>query len=70
MFDKTKIFFDYQQYNFFDSFSDALGLLGPFVGIFITFYLFRKFSPETILSKLNQKKTFKVEALKDIKTKF
>lgn len=60
MFDKTKVYFDYQQYTVFQAFGDAFGLLGPFVGIFITFYIFRKFSPETMLSKLNRKKTFKV----------
>lgn len=60
MFDKTKVYFDYQRYTVFQAFGDAVGLLGPFVGIFITFYIFRKFSPETMLSKLNRKKTFKV----------
>jgi ATP-dependent Zn protease len=53
-----------------DSFGDAVSLALPFLGIAITYYLFRKFSPDSILSKIGNKKSFKIEGLRDIKTKF
>jgi hypothetical protein len=40
--------------------ADALGMVTPFIGIIISVLLFRKLNPDTVLSKLNIKKSFKV----------
>jgi len=45
-------------------------LIGPFIGIAITYFIFRKFTPDSIISKISTKKSFKIEGLRDIKVKF
>ena len=48
-----------------------MGFLTPFIPIILTVYIFRKTDPTTFLNKLGKNaKQFKVEAIKDIKTKF
>jgi ATP-dependent Zn protease len=43
----------------------------PFIGVGITYFIFRKMSPDTILSGMtSNKKSMKVESLKDIKVRF
>jgi ATP-dependent Zn protease len=69
-FDKVKVYFDHKTYTFWKSFGDALGLMGPFFGIALTFFIFRKFTPDSIMSKISNKKSFKIEGLRDIKVKF
>ena len=42
-----------------------------FLGIFISIYIFKKVSPDSIISKLsNNKKSYRIEGLRDIKVKF
>jgi hypothetical protein len=36
----------------------------------ISYYIFRKLSPDSLLSKLSPKKSFKIEGTRDIKVKF
>lgn len=69
-FEKVKVYFEHRNYSFWNSFGDALGLAMPFLGLAISFYIFRKFSPDSFLSKITTKKSFKIEGLKNIKVKF
>jgi len=66
----VKIHFDKEQYSFFNTFSDAVSLLMPFLGIAITIFIFRRFTPDSIMSKLSPKKNYKIEGMRDIKVKF
>lgn len=36
----------------------------------ITIYIFRKFTPDSLISKLSPKKSYKIEGMRDIKVKF
>lgn len=69
-FEKIKVYFDHETYSFWNSFGDAFGLIVPFFGIAFTYFIFRKFSPDSIMSKFTNKKSFKIEGLRDIKVKF
>lgn len=62
--------FDHKTYSFWSTFGDSLSLVTPFLGIAITFFIFRKFTPDSIISKISNKKNFKIEGLRDIKVKF
>ena len=64
------MYFDHKSYSFWNTFGDALGLVTPFLGIAITFFIFRKFTPDSIISKISNKKSFKIQGLRDIKVKF
>lgn len=52
------------------SFYDVIRLTFPFIGMAISYYIFRKLSPDSLLSKLSPKKSFKIEGTRDIKVKF
>jgi AFG3 family protein len=45
-------------------------LLTPFIGIAITVLIFRKFTPDSLISRLSPKKNYKIEGIRDIKVKF
>ena len=47
-----------------------MGLLTPFIGIAITYWIFRKGTPDALMSNINPKKSFKIEGLKNINVKF
>jgi ATP-dependent Zn protease len=43
----------------------------PFIGVGITYWIFKRMNPDTLLSGMtNSKKSMKVESLKDIKVRF
>lgn len=42
----------------------------PFLGIAITVFIFKKFTPDSIMSKISPKKNYKIEGMRDIKVKF
>ena len=69
-FEKAKIHFDKDQYSFWSTFQDALSLLVPFLGIAFTVFIFKRFTPDSIMSKLSPKKNYKIEGIRDIKVKF
>lgn len=49
---------------------DVFSFMLIFLGLFISYYIFRRISPDTLLSKLSNKKSYKIEGLRDIKVKF
>ena len=50
---------------------DALQFFTPFIGVMITLFIFRKNDPTAMLKSLGQgKSNFKIESMKDIKTRF
>lgn len=60
-----------QNYSFFNAIKDTLFLLTPFIGMAITFWIFKKMSPDSIMSGITSgKKSMKVESIKDIKVRF
>lgn len=68
--EKIPVYFDHPSYTVMDAFGDAISLGVPFIGIAITLFIFRRFSPDSILSTLSNKKSFKIEGLRNIKVKF
>lgn len=44
--------------------------MAPFFSIAFTFFIFRRFTPDSIISKISNKKSFKIQGTRDIKVKF
>lgn len=60
-----------KNYSIIDALKDTLFLLTPFIGVGITYWIFRKMNPDTLLSGMSSnKKSMKVQSLKDIKVRF
>lgn len=50
-----------KDYIFLDAIQDTLFLASPFVGVAITYWIFRKMNPDTLLSSFtHNKKSMKV----------
>jgi AFG3 family protein len=47
-----------------------MALFLPFLGIALSIFFFRMINPDTLLSKLSPKKSYKIQGLRDIKVKF
>ena len=53
-----------------NSFSDTFKILASFFGIALTIFIFRRMTPDSLMSKLSPKKSYKIEGIRDIKVKF
>ena len=47
-----------------------MGLFAPFLGLAISFWIFRLWNPDSMISKISNKRSFKIEGLKNIKVRF
>ena len=60
-----------KNYTISDAFFDTLFLATPFIGIAITYWIFTKVNPDSIMKGITSgKKSMKIESTKDIKVRF
>jgi ATP-dependent Zn protease len=58
-------------YSPYDAFWDTLMLATPFIGIAITYWIFNKVNPDSMMKRItSNKKSMKIESTKDIKVRF
>lgn len=69
-FERTKVYLQHKKYSPFESLGDAFKIFASFFGIALTIFIFRRMSPDTFMNKLNPKKSYKIEGVRDIKVKF
>lgn len=59
------------RYDFTDALNETMSFFTPFLPILITVWIFRKTDPTSFLKTMGKSaKQFKIEAMKDIKTRF
>lgn len=70
--DKADVIYqDKHPYTFQQALSGVSGFLFPFLPVVISIYIFRKTDPTSLLKNFGKgAKQFKIEAMKDIKTRF
>lgn len=70
--ERVDVFFDNKEaYTIGNAFSSVFGLVASFIPVAITIYLFRRMDPTALLKNFGKgAKQFKIEAMKDIKTRF
>lgn len=59
-FERTKIYHEHEQYSYWDAFTDSFKLITPFIAIVITVYIFKRLTPDSLISKLSPKKSYKI----------
>lgn len=64
------MYFEHKEYSLKNSFSDTFKILASFFGIALTIFIFRRMTPDSLMSKLSPKKSYKIEGIRDIKVKF
>lgn len=70
--DKADVsFVNKEKYTFTDAFLGVATFLTPFIPVVISLYLFRRMDPTSLMKNIGKgAKEFKIEAMKDIKTRF